>query len=112
MLDCMSEPSRSTSNRERWRRVISVLAIALAVSASWAIVAEYLLNIEPRYWLQLPLGLLLVVAYWVPAWGAIGSYLDERAERQGRSLRALGCLGIALLVFLLLCALLAVVLFP
>jgi len=100
--------SPKASGREKWRRFYGLLAIVLAVSVSWAIVAEYLLEIEPRYWLRVPLGLLLVVGYWVPAWGAIGSYLDDQADPQRRSLRAVGCLGVALLVFLLVCALLAV----
>lgn len=104
----MTAPYRKVFRGERWRRFVGVLAIVLAASVSWGIVAEYLLDMEPRYWLRVPLGVLLVVGYWIPAWGAIGSYLDEQEDQHGRSLRALGCLGVALLVFLLVCALLAV----
>jgi hypothetical protein len=110
MLAPVDEQSRNSSRSGRWRRLVGILAIVLAVSISWAILAEYFLHLDRRNSVLVPLGLLLVVAYWVPAWGAIGSWLDNQDDPGRRGIRGAGCLALAFVVFLLICAL-AVILF-
>lgn len=99
---------RKPADSEKWRRVSALLVIVAVVSISWAVTAEFLLGIERRYWIWLPVYLVLVVLYWVPAWGAIASRAQGIEGKGVRWLSETGCLVVALLVFLVLCALLAI----
>lgn len=90
------------------RRTVGFAAVVLAVALSWALVAEYLLKINSRYWFWIPIGLLLVVLYWRLAWGAIGTYLESPVEEQRGWATGAGCMALALLVFVLICVLVSI----
>ena len=93
----------------KWKRLASFIVVFLIATICWAIVAESILQIERKYWIWPPIYLLLVVVYWVPAWGAVASQLKELPNRRSRIYRGTGCLFMAMVVFLVLCALLAIV---
>jgi hypothetical protein len=95
-------------DKTKWRRLSALLIVVAGVCLSWAVIAEYLFEFERRYWIWLPVYLVLIVLYWVPAWGAIASRGQDIEGKGVRWLSETGCLAIALLVFLLLCALLAI----
>lgn len=101
----MNQP---TSDKSKWRRLSALLIVVAGACISWALIAEYLLGIERRYWIWLPVYLVLVVLYWVPAWGAIASRAQVIEGKGVRWLSETGCLVVALFVFLVLCALLAI----
>lgn len=103
----MNSPQKPSGNSNS-RRLSALLVIVAVVCISWAVTAEFLLGIERRYWIWLPVYLVLLVLYWVPAWGAIASRAQDIEGKGVRWLSETGCLVIALLVFLLLCALLAI----
>jgi len=89
-------------------RLAGFLVVVFGVTISWVILAEYILNIERDYWLRFPLYFLLIIVYWIPAWGAIGSRMEDVADTRTRWLQGAGCLFVALVVFLLICLLLAI----
>jgi hypothetical protein len=101
----MNQPA---SDKSKWRRLSALLIVVAGACISWALIAEYLLGIERRYWIWLPVYLVLVVLYWVPAWGAIASRAQAIEGKGVRWLSETGCLVVALFVFLVLCALLAI----
>ena len=78
------------------------------MAVSWVILAEFILHLERDYWLRFPLYFLLIIIYWIPAWGAIGSRMEDVADTRARWLQGAGCLFVALVVFLLICLLLAI----
>lgn len=104
----MNKRAPRGSDPARWRRLSALLIVVVGVCVSWAVVAEFLLGIERRYWIWVPVYLVLVALYWVPAWGAIASRSESVADHGARWLKETGCLLIALVVFLVLCALLAI----
>jgi hypothetical protein len=95
-------------NRSRVYRLVGLLAVFIGVAVSWVILAEYVLDIEREYWLRFPLYFLLIVFYWIPAWGAIASRTEDLPSTRERLLTAGGCLFVALVVFLVICLLLAI----
>jgi hypothetical protein len=95
-------------DKSRRRRLSALLIVVAGVCVSWAIIAEFILGLPRRYWIWVPVYVVLVVLYWVPAWGAIASRAQDIEGRGSRWLSEGGCLAIALVVFLLLCALLAI----
>lgn len=108
MLRNMKEPRARNPAKARWQRWLGLVMVLIGVALSWAIVAEFMLGIQRRYWIWVPLGLAGVVLYWIPAWGAIGAHLEEVEDRRARWLRGAGCMALALVVFLLVSALLAI----
>lgn len=90
-------------------RLAGLLVVMFGVALSWAILAEYVLDIDRYYWLRFPFYFLFVVLYWIPAWGAIASHLEGLPGNRQRWIRGGGCLFVALAVFLLICLLLAIV---
>jgi len=98
----------SDPKKSRVYRLAGFLAVIIGVAASWAVLAEFILGIERDYWLRFPLYFLLIVIYWIPAWGAIGSRLEDVPGTKERWVQGAGCLLAALAVFLLICLLLAI----
>jgi hypothetical protein len=101
--------TRHSSGNSKGQRLSALLVVVAGVCISWALVAEFILRIERRFWIWVPVYLVLLVLYWVPAWGAIASRAQAIEGRGVRWMSEGGCLFIAFLVFLLLCALLAIV---
>ena len=95
-------------DKSKWRRLSALLVVVAGVCISWAVTAEYLIGMERRYWVWLPVYLVLIVLYWVPAWGAIASRAEDIEGKGVRWLSETGCLVVAMFVFLVLCALLAI----
>jgi hypothetical protein len=89
-------------------RLVGLLIVIFGVALSWVILAEYVLNIDRYYWLRFPFYFLFVVIYWIPAWGAIASQIEDLPGTRERLIRGGGCLFVALAVFLLICLLLAI----
>ena len=89
-------------------RLAGFLAVMLGVAVSWVVLAEYVLDIERDYWLRFPFYFLFIVLYWIPAWGAIGSRIEDLPTTRERLLTGSGCLFVALVVFLVICLLLAI----
>ena len=56
----------------------------------------------------MPVCLVLLVLYWLPAWGAIASQAEDIEDPRARLARTGGCLFVALVVFLVICALLVI----
>ena len=100
----------SPSNpKKRWAyRLVGLVVVVFGVAVSWVILAEYVLDIDRYYWLRFPFYFLFVVLYWIPAWGAIASHIEELPGNRQRWIRGGGCLFVALAVFLLICLLLAI----
>jgi len=88
--------------------LVGLLIVIFGVALSWVILAEYVLNIDRYYWLRFPFYFLFVVIYWIPAWGAIASQIEDLPGTRERLIRGGGCLFVALAVFLLICLLLAI----
>ena len=108
MLTVMTEQRSDGGNRRRVYRLAGFIAVIIGVTLSWVILAEYILDIERDYWLRFPLYFLLIIIYWIPAWGAIGSRMEDVEGNRERWLQGAGCLFVALVVFLLICLLLAI----
>jgi len=108
MLVIVTEQRPDRSRRSRVYRLAGFLVVVFGVTVSWVILAEYILHIERDYWLRFPLYFLLIIVYWIPAWGAIGSRMEDVADTRTRWLQGAGCLFVALVVFLLICLLLAI----
>ena len=108
MLVAMTEQRPGKSRQRRVFRLVGLLVVIFGVVASWAILAEYILNLERDYWLRFPLYFLLIIAYWIPAWGAIASRMEDVPNTRERWVQGAGCLFVALVVFLLICLLLAI----
>ena len=95
--------------KKRWAyRLVGLVVVVFGVAVSWVILAEYVLDIDRYYWLRFPFYFLFVVVYWIPAWGAIASQLEDISGTRERWVRGGGCLFVALAVFLLICLLLAI----
>jgi len=108
MLVTVTEQRPESSKRRRVYRLAGFLVVVFGVTVSWVILAEYILHIERDYWLRFPLYFLLIIIYWIPAWGAIGSRMEDVADTRERWMQGAGCLFVALVVFLLICLLLAI----
>ena len=106
----MTEQRPDSSKRGRVYRLAGFLVVVFGVAVSWVILAEFILHIERDYWLRFPLYFLVIIIYGIPAWGAIGSRMEDVADTRARWLQGAGCLFVALLVFLLICLLLAILL--
>ena len=104
MLVIVTEQRPDRSRRSRVYRLAGFLVVVFGVTVSWVILAEYILHIERGYWLRFPLYFLLIIVYWIPAWGAIGSRMEDVADTRTRWLQGAGCLFVALVVFLLICS--------
>jgi hypothetical protein len=104
----VTEQRPDSSKRGRVYRLAGFLVVVFGVAVSWVILAEFILHIERDYWLRFPLYFLLIIIYWIPAWGAIGSRMEDVADTRARWLQGAGCLFVALVVFLLICLLLAI----
>ncbi|MCW8872984.1 MAG: hypothetical protein OQK01_10250 [Xanthomonadales bacterium] len=104
----MSKSSPGNPNKRRAFRLVGLLAVFFGVAVSWVILAEYVLDIEREYWLRFPLYFLFIVLYWIPAWGAIASRTEDLPSTRERLLTGGGCLFVALVVFLVICLLLAI----
>lgn len=89
-------------------RRLGLLIVAVGAGVSWALIAEYLLQIERRDWVTFPVYFLLIVFYWLLAFGAIADHVQDLENPRARWVRGGVALLIALMVFLLLCALLAI----
>lgn len=105
----MNDESQSRLKQSRRRRALGLVIVAIVVAASWAILAEGILGIDRKYSFWVPVYLLLLVLYWVPAWAAIATRLEDIPEKRSRLAKGGGCLFFAFVVFLLICALLAIV---
>lgn len=104
----MNNQQPNSPHKTWWRRLSALFIIVMIVSISWAIMAEYLLRIERKDWIWVPVYLALLALYWVPAWGAIASQAEGIADRKVKLAKTGGCLLAALVVFLVICALLAI----
>lgn len=104
----MANQQPTPSDQSKWRRLSALLIVVIGVCISWAVIAEFMLGIERRFWIWVPVYVVLIVLYWVPAWGAIASRAQGIEGKGVRWLSESGCLFIALLVFIILCALLAI----
>jgi hypothetical protein len=99
----------SGNPKKRWAyRLVGLVVVVFGVAVSWVVLAEYVLDIDRYYWLRFPFYFLFVVVYWIPAWGAIASQLEDISGTRERWIRGGGCLFVALAVFLLICLLLAI----
>lgn len=105
----MSRNRPGDRNTLKKRRLTALLVVLAAVVVSWPVIAGRLLGIEREIWLWIPFYLLFIVLYWFLAWGAIAGRLEDLPDRRNRWLKGSGCLALALVVFILMCALLAVV---
>jgi hypothetical protein len=104
----VDESSPGKPRKRRAYRLVGLLVVFFGVAVSWVILAEYVLDIEREYWLRFPLYFLFIVAYWVPAWAAIASRTEDLPSTRERLLTGSGCLFVALVVFLVICLLLAI----
>lgn len=104
----MNTQPGGSPDHTRWRQLSALLIIVAGVCISWAVIAEYLLGIERHVWIWVPVYLVLVVLYWIPAWGVIASRAEDIEGQGKRWLSETGCLVMALVVFLVVCALLAI----
>ena len=104
----MTERQSNKSRKGKVYRLTGLLVVIFGVAVSWVILAEYILHIERDYWLRFPLYFLFVVFYWSPAWGAIGSHIEDVSGTRERWVQGAGCLFVALVVFLVICLLLAI----
>lgn len=99
----------ATPPRKRtFRRRLGFVVVAVGAAISWALIAEYLLQIERRYLAWLPVYFVLIVFYWLLVFGAIADHLQDIPARGERWLKGVGAVFVALLVFLLLSVLLAI----
>jgi len=105
----MAERMPQDPKKRKAYRTIGLLVVVFGVAVSWVILAEFLLDIERKYWLRFPLYFLAIIVYWVPAWGAIASQLENLPTRRERLLRGGGCLLVALVVFMLVSLLLTII---
>jgi len=105
----MAERMPQDPKKRKAYRMIGLLVVVFGVAVSWVILAEFLLDIERKYWLRFPLYFLAIIVYWVPAWGAIASQLENLPTRRDRLLRGSGCLLVALVVFMLVSLLLTII---
>ena len=108
MLIVVSDRRPDNPKRSGVYRLAGLLVVIFGVAVSWIILAEFVLDIEREYWLRFPFYFLFVVFYWIPAWGAIGSHIEDLPTARQRLVRGAGCLFVALAVFLLVCLLLAI----
>jgi len=108
MLIVVSDQRPDDSRRSGVYRLAGLLVVIFGVAVSWIMLAEFVLDIEREYWLRFPFYFLFVVFYWIPAWGAIGSHIEDLPTARQRVVRGAGCLFVALAVFLLVCLLLAI----
>ena len=104
----MTDPFSNDPKKGRTQRLIGVLAVVLGVAVSWVILAKYLLGIEREDWIWFPLYFLTIVFYWIVAWAATATYIEDFAALRERWVRGAGCLFIALVVFLVICLLLTI----
>jgi hypothetical protein len=104
----MGEMGSTDPGQLRRRRLIAVLVVIAAVAITWPVVAVYLLGLPRAYWLWVPFYFAFITLYWVLAWGSIAGHLEELSDRRDRLVKGTGCLFLALLVFVLICALVAV----
>jgi hypothetical protein len=102
-----NKPPDNPGGRRAYR-LAGFLAVVFGVAVSWVILAEFVLGIERDYWLRFPLYFVFIVLYWIPAWGAIGSRIEDLPSTRERLLTGSGCLFVALVVFLVICLLLAI----
>ena len=105
----MGELDPSDPKRLRRRRLVAVLVVVAAVAITWPVIAVYLLGLPRAYWLWVPFYFAFITLYWVLAWGSIAGHLEELSDRRDRWVKGTGCLFLALLVFVLICAIFAVV---
>ena len=85
-----------------------MLVVVAAVAVSWPVTAVYVLGLPRAYWLWIPFYFAFITLYWVLAWGSIAGHIEDLPERRDRWVKGSGCLLLALVVFVLICALLAV----
>lgn len=104
----MGEQGSPDPGQLRRRRLIAVLVVLAAVAISWPVTAVYVLGLPRAYWLWVPFYFTFITLYWVLAWGSIAGHLEELPDRRDRWVKGSGCLFLALVVFVLICALLAV----
>ena len=104
----MGEQGSPDPGQLRRRRLIAVLVVLAAVAVSWPVTAVYVLGLPRAYWLWVPFYFTFITLYWVLAWGSIAGHLEELPEGRDRWVKGSGCLFLALVVFVLICALLAV----
>ena len=104
----MGEQGPPDPGQLRRRRLIAVLVVLAAVAVSWPVTAVYVLGLPRAYWLWVPFYFTFITLYWVLAWGSIAGHLEELPDRRDRWVKGSGCLFLALVVFVLICALLAV----
>ena len=104
----MDEQGSSDPGQLRRRRLIAVLVVVAAVAISWPVTAVYVLGLPRAYWLWIPFYFAFITLYWVLAWGSIAGHLEDLPDRRDRWVKGSGCLLLALVVFVLICALLAV----
>lgn len=87
---------------------MGVLAVVLGAAVSWVILAKYMLGIDRDDWIRFPLYFLAIVFYWIVAWAATATYVEDFSRTRERLVRGAGCLFIALVVFLVICLLLTI----
>jgi hypothetical protein len=104
----VTDPSSAGPKKKRAFRLVGLLVVIIGVAVSWVILAEFILHIERDYWLRFPLYFLAIILYWIPAWGAIASRMEDVQNPRERWVQGAGCLFVALVVFLLICLLLAI----
>jgi len=104
----MGEQGSSDPGQLRRRRLIAVLVVVVAFAVSWPVTAVYVLGLPRAYWLWIPFYFAFITLYWVLAWGSIAGHLEDLPDRRDRLVKGSGCLLLALVVFVLICALLAV----
>lgn len=103
----MGERSSSDPAKIKRRRLTALFVVLAAVAVSWPVIAVYLLGLPRVYWLWVPFYFVFITLYWVLAWGSIAGHLEELPEGRDRWIKGSGCLVLALIVFILLCALIA-----
>ena len=94
--------------KQKFQRRFGLFVVAGGAALSWALIAEYLLDIERQYWAWFPVYLVLIVFYWLLVFGAIADHVQDLRTRRERWLKGGVALIVALLVFVLLSALLAI----
>jgi membrane protease YdiL (CAAX protease family) len=105
----VNDENQSRLKQSRRRRALGLIIVVVGVAASWGILSEGILGIDRKYAFWVPVYLLLLVLYWVPAWAAIATRMEDVPENRSRLAKGGGCLFVAFVVFLLICALLAIV---
>lgn len=103
----MGEQGSPDPGQLRRRRLIAVLVVLVAVAVSWPVTAVYVLGLPRAYWLWVPFYFTFITLYWVLAWGSIAGHLEDLPVGRDRWVKGSGCLFLALVVFVLICALLA-----